>query len=172
MYTWYNKQRPNFISPSGMNDELDHLHTEFETTIFKMLRGKSMQKESDPHNIPQHSPGAKLDSGKQIPYTVLGAFAPALQEVTRVGTYGANKYTKHGWISVPNGKERYYEAMLRHLLEDMKTTDSVDPETQITHLAHAAWNILAILTLRANERNSKVPLTVSNIPQYTLNDHV
>lgn len=114
---------------------------------------------ADPYSIPQHSPGAKLDSGKQLPFTVLGAFSPALLEVTKVGTFGAEKYTKHGWIAVPHGKERYYEAMMRHLLEDMKMPESKDPETGISHLSHAAWNILAILSLRVREQECKVPPT-------------
>lgn len=151
MFPYYNKNRPDSIGSLS--------------SVLQNMWPEHMPKETDPHNIPQHSPGAKLDANKQLPYTVLGAFSPALAEVTRVGTYGAQKYTKHGWISVPNGKERYYEAMMRHLLADLQTPESVDPDTQITHLAHAAWNILAILTLRVNERNSKVPLTVSNIPQ-------
>ena len=119
--------------------------------------------ESDPYSIPQHSPGAKLDANKQLPFTVLSAFTPALLEVTKVGTFGANKYTKHGWLSVPNGKERYYEALLRHLLADMQTPGSVDEQTDISHLSHAAWNVLAILTLRS-QPSELVSLT-SNLPK-------
>jgi hypothetical protein len=108
--------------------------------------------ETDPNGIPQNAPGAKLDSGKQLPYTVLSKFTLALQEVTKVGTFGAQKYTRDGWLSVTEGERRYYEAMMRHLLEDMKQEESKDEQTGITHLAHAAWNILAIITLRALRR--------------------
>lgn len=108
--------------------------------------------ETDPLGIDAHSPGSKLDAGKQLPFLVLGKFTLALKEVVKVGTFGANKYTKNGWIEVPNGKERYYEAMIRHLLEDMQSEDSKDPQTGITHLAHAAWNILAVITLRLISR--------------------
>lgn len=107
-----------------------------------------MSQEQDPNGFAQHTPGAKLDSGKQLPFVVLGKFIPALLEVVKVGTFGALKYTKHGWLEVPNGKERYYEALLRHILEDMREEGSVDTQTNLQHLAHAAWNILAILTLR------------------------
>lgn len=104
--------------------------------------------ESDPHNVDQHSPGAKLDAGKQLPKLVLGGFIYALKEVVKVGTFGANKYTPNGWKEVQNGKERYYEAALRHLMEDLASPESVDEQTNISHLAHAAWNLLAIITLR------------------------
>lgn len=110
--------------------------------------------ESDPHGTPQHAPGAKLDAGKLRAGLVLGGFARALREVSAVGTYGANKYTPNGWMQVPNGVERYTDAMHRHLLAEA-SGEARDPDTEILHAAHAAWNALARLDLMIRKSEEK-----------------
>lgn len=106
--------------------------------------------ERDPHGTPAHVPGAKLDAGKLRAGLVLGDFAHALAEVAKVGTFGAQKYTDHGWLSVPNGMQRYTDAMLRHWLAE-HTHASHDDQTGLLHAAHLAWNALARLELLARE---------------------
>ena len=90
--------------------------------------------------------GVKLDEGKPRLDLVLGDFADALWCVGVVGTYGANKYTDKGWQEVDNGIERYGNAMLRHYLNYRKGI-VFDDESSLLHLAHMAWNALAILQL-------------------------
>ena len=111
-----------------------------------------------------HVPGAKDDSGKNRMALVLGAFAPALMLVSKVGTFGANKYTDNGWQTVPKGVARYEDAMLRHYFQ-YKDGETVDPESGIHHLAHCAWNALAVLTLtlkgKLNASTSGGPVTKS-----------
>lgn len=102
--------------------------------------------ESDPHGESPHESGAKLDAGKNRLGLVLGGFSRALQEVGKVGTHGANKYTDNGWIDVPNGHERYTDAMLRHWIEEAAGV-SCDKDTNLAHAAHLAWNALARLEL-------------------------
>jgi len=102
------------------------------------------KKESDPHGTNPHAPGAKLDAGKNRLGLVLGSFADALWEVGKVGTYGANKYTDDGWRSVPGARGRYMDALYRHLLR-AQSGELFDPDTQLLHLAHVAWNALALL---------------------------
>ena len=99
--------------------------------------------ESDPTGRSQHEPGAKMDAGKQRAGLVLLGFSRALEEVIRVGTYGAEKYSPNGWLSVPDGEARYTDAMLRHLMAGQRET--CDPDTGIHHAAHTAWNALARL---------------------------
>ena len=103
--------------------------------------------ETDPHGRDPHEPGAKLDAHKPRTGFVLLGFNRALTEVARVGTFGAAKYTDHGWLSVPNGRERYTDALLRHLLTD----ESHDPDSGLLHAAHAAWNALARLELQLRQ---------------------
>jgi len=100
--------------------------------------------EADPNGIEQHTPGAKLDSGK-IKAGLLVDFSNALLAVAEVGTFGANKYTRGGWQYVENGVERYTDAMFRHFLKEPIKPN--DPDSELKHAAHAAWNALARLEL-------------------------
>lgn len=102
--------------------------------------------ESDPTGKDPHTPGAKLDAGKNRLSLVFDGFAHALEEVGRVGTYGAQKYSDHGWVSVTNGVDRYTDAMYRHLLKEAMGVP-FDPATDLLHAAHTAWNALARLEL-------------------------
>lgn len=102
--------------------------------------------ESDPTGKSAHQPGAKLDQGKNRLGLVINGFARSLEEVGKVGTYGALKYTDDGWIEVPDGINRYTDAMHRHLLAEAKG-ETIDPDTNLRHAAQAAWNALARLDL-------------------------
>lgn len=105
--------------------------------------------ESDPNGKSAHEAGSKLDSGK-CAAGVLHDFALALQAVADIGTMGAKKYTRGGWQTVPNGEERYLDAMWRHLLKARH--EELDPESGLPHLAHMAWNILAALELQGRSK--------------------
>ena len=92
-----------------------------------------------------HVKGAKDDSGKLRMGLVLSGFIPSLLEVCKIGTFGANKYTANGWQEVEKGYDRYEDAMFRHWAA-FKMGEKNDPESGFPHLAHFAWNALAILT--------------------------
>lgn len=94
-------------------------------------------------------PGVKLDQGKNRIGLMVNGFAAALWQVGEVATFGANKYTPGGWRTVENGAERYKDAAYRHLLA-VELGEAVDAESGLPHLAHAAWNILAMLELSAS----------------------
>lgn len=102
--------------------------------------------EIDPNGKQANEPGAKLDTGKNRLGLVLGGFALALEQVGEVGTFGATKYTPSGWITVSNGVERYTDAMYRHLMKEAQG-ELIDPQTELFHAAHTAWNALARLDL-------------------------
>lgn len=112
--------------------------------MYDILTPKAVER--DPSGLDSHEPGAKLDAGKNRLGLVLGGFARALQEVGRVGTYGAEKYSPNGWRHVENSEERYLDAAYRHLLAD--PICPVDMDTGLKHLAQAVWNILAVLEIR------------------------
>lgn len=101
--------------------------------------------ERDPYGTDPHAPGAKLDAGKSRLGLVLSGFARALHAVAEVGTFGAKKYSDNGWQVVPDGKARYLDAALRHLLPIDGKERAAD--SGLLHLAHAAWNALAVLEL-------------------------
>ena len=108
--------------------------------------------EIDPHGKNPHEPGAKLDQGKLYASLVLGDFARALEEVCKIGTFGANKYTKSGWLSVPDAQARYSDAMMRHWLAMMAGEERC-PDSGELHMSHFAWNALAVLELKRREKD-------------------
>lgn len=112
--------------------------------------------------IGQHEPGAKLD-GNKPDLSLLVDFGDALYEVARVGTYGQAKYTRGGWMKVPNGIVRYTAALLRHLFAREKY--DTDPwydaaegspfKNKVRHDAQVAWNALARLQLALNQERGE-----------------
>ena len=109
-----------------------------------------MPVELDPNGIEQHAPGAHLDYGKPRAGLVLMSFGNAFMEVSRVGSFGAEKYTPRGWLQVENGMERYLDSAFRHLLK--METEPLDPQSKLSHLSQAAWNLLASLELEFRKK--------------------
>ena len=107
--------------------------------------------EVDPLGKGAHEPGAKVDAGK-VMGGLLDDFPLALMAVAEVGTFGANKYSRGGWQSVPEGRQRYRDAMWRHLLKEGR--EECDGESGLKHIAHRAWNALAELELALRESKS------------------
>ena len=115
-----------------------------------------MTTERDPNGLDPHKPGAKLDAGKPRVGLMFKGFARALLRVAEVTTFGANKYTPNGWESVEGGQERYLDAEARHFLQGF--IEPRDPQTNIEHLAHEAWNALARLELALREKDKVMPV--------------
>lgn len=108
--------------------------------------------EQDPNGTAPDQPGAKLDAGKApIVRGVINYFPRAIEKVAGVSAYGAEKYTWGGWESVPDGFERYSDAMGRHMIGE-KTDGPLDPATGLLHAAQVAWNALARLELMLRRR--------------------
>ena len=59
--------------------------------------------------------GMKFDAGKPMAGLMVSDFANALLAVSEVSTFGAKKYAPHSWATVPNARERYNDALYRHL---------------------------------------------------------
>jgi hypothetical protein len=84
--------------------------------------------------------GLKYDNGK-LRFELYPI--EAYEGCTEVLTFGANKYTPDGWKTVPNAKDRYYAALVRHLNAQKKFSDAggkglaVDNESGLPHLDHA-----------------------------------
>ncbi len=67
-----------------------------------------------------------------------------LTPIVNVLTFGAQKYTDHGWQTVVKGRERYYAALLRHL-EAYRRGEQADPESGLSHLAHAGCCLVFLI---------------------------
>lgn len=113
-----------------------------------------MTKEVDPTGRGQHEAGAKLDSGKVDMALIFDGMPRALLAVGEVATFGAAKYTRNGWMSVPEGERRYRAAQDRHRLKRF-TEGEYDSDSKLLHLAHAAWNALAELELLIKRMESE-----------------
>lgn len=86
------------------------------------------------------SGGIKHDSGK--PRLELLP-SEALEEIAKVLTFGAEKYDDWNWAKGFK-YSRLLGALLRHVLAFMRGEDK-DPETGLSHLAHAGANIVFLL---------------------------
>lgn len=90
--------------------------------------------------IQQESVATKHDDNK----TRLELLSPiALTEIAKVMTFGAKKYADHNWRKGFKWS-RLLGATLRHVLAFMGGEDK-DPESGISHLAHAGCCIMFLL---------------------------
>jgi hypothetical protein len=64
-----------------------------------------------------------------------------VQDVVKVLTKGAIKYSDNNWQEVWCAKDRYFAAAMRHLTAH-RAGELIDPESSLPHLAHAACNLL------------------------------
>lgn len=86
------------------------------------------------------SQGTKHDAGKTR-MSLLSA--TALTEMAKVMTYGEHKYDAHNWRQGFKWS-RIMDACLRHL-NAYNNGERLDPETGITHIAHAACNLMMLM---------------------------
>lgn len=103
---------------------------------------------------PALAQGVKHDAGKEQ-WGLLPLLA--VQDIVRVLTFGAKKYAPDNWRKVPQAQERYYDALLRHLVA-WRLGEQNDPESGLPHLAHAGCCLLFLAELDAEghiEKSSK-----------------
>jgi len=120
----YVKLMPEGYSLMPTSTELKYNHTTYET-IDDVLNTTAE--------------GMKFDKGKPD-YSLL-PFA-AVDEVVKVLTYGADKYDRFNWEKVE--AVRYQAATMRHFSTHMQG-EKIDPESGISHLAHAICSLLYLL---------------------------
>lgn len=94
--------------------------------------------------------GKKYDNEKSRVDLIDPEFILAVGDVLKLG---ARKYGANNWQSLENGKQRYYAAALRHLLE-YQCGKEIDEESGLSPLVHAACNIMFLYYLEA--RNGDV----------------
>ncbi len=84
--------------------------------------------------------GTKFDGGKPRMGLLPGA---ALHAIARGFTYGARKYDDHNWRRGMKWS-RLQDALLRHLTA-WSEGEARDPESGLSHLAHAGCCLLMLL---------------------------
>lgn len=99
--------------------------------------------ETQPLNQLVKGEGVKYDQGK-LRYSLMPL--GTINKVLQVLDYGARKYEENNWMKVPHGRHRYFDATMRHIDAWWKG-ESLDPESGLPHLAHAATCLLFLLFL-------------------------
>ena len=94
--------------------------------------------------------GVKHDQGKTRMELFFRGCSNAIEKVAEVMTFGANKYTDDGWQDVE--AKRYWDALYRHLNAHHKG-ELNDDESGLTHLAHAATNIMFLIEKTTQDNN-------------------
>jgi hypothetical protein len=118
-----------------------------EVDINDWLAMDYTQPEKDPNGKNPHEPGAKLDGGKSPVFQgLLDYFPRACAAIAEVSAFGASKYAWKGWESVPDGINRYENALARHILHE-SIEGPLTKDSNLLHKAHRAWNDLASLEL-------------------------
>lgn len=91
--------------------------------------------------------GRKFDSDKPD-YTLVPW--DALEEIVKVLDFGAKKYERDNWQHVDNASNRYLAAAFRHLAA-VNQGEQMDPESGLSHLAHAGCCVLFLLALEVHK---------------------
>ena len=101
------------------------------------------------------SEGIKYDSNKPRLAEMIIDFKEPLLQLCKVWEFGANKYEKSNWKLIDNGKDRYTNAMLRHLVQEEDFL--FDDESKLLHASHIAFNALARLYFIVQELKMNKP---------------
>lgn len=82
--------------------------------------------------------GCKLDTGKErwdrLPWA-------EVRDVVRVLNFGIEKYAVDNWQLVPQARDRYFAAAIRHMVA-WQQGERTDGESGLPHMAHAACCLL------------------------------
>lgn len=99
------------------------------------------------------SRGKKFDDNPDKPRWDCVPFE-ILEGVAKVMGYGARKYNEDpndpNWIKVENGRYRYFAAMMRHYMQDLKG-EALDSESGLEHLDHFLFNAIAYVYFKRKE---------------------
>ena len=85
----------------------------------------------------------------------------ALNEIARVYTYGTIKYDDDNWWKGLRWKKDVFGCILRHIWAWFRGEKN-DDESGLHHLAHAAWNCMALMEYERNGIgiDDRVPYTL------------
>ena len=120
------------------------------------------------HEFDDLKDGVKYDDNKPRLSEMLVDMREPLLALCKVWEYGAKKYTPDNWKKVYNGKDRYTNAMLRHLFAE--EDNLIDEESKLLHASHIAFNSLARLYFIL--RNKTANETLSNNDVVTWKDSI
>ena len=127
------------------NNTIDMINNKVYPAIGEALDkiwSKTEEKLSRALNNQKQESGVKYDSDK-LDWSLLPI--DAIEEVIKVLMFGAKKYSANNWKHVDDFNRRYYNASLRHLTQRQQG-EILDSDSNLSHLAHAACNVLFLLS--------------------------
>ena len=93
----------------------------------------------------------------------------AIVEISKVLTFGAAKYDAENWRKLDDLQNRYTAGALRHIFAHMDG-EELDPETNLSHLAHAMCCLLFKLEIELEERSKKEKSREVDSAEHTARD--
>ena len=81
------------------------------------------------------------DGKRQLSYVM--TFPEAMRGLAEVCEYGANKYERYNYMIGGVSAQQHVDCLLRHLLAWYDGED-VDPESGVSHLHHATFNMMRL----------------------------
>ena len=119
------------------------------------LKDKKPIKPMANYDLTDDGKGKKYDTGKPMVGTLCRVFPRALLAVGKCIEFGTHKYPKpDNWKLVDGAYTRYQDSLMRHYLKFL-AGELKDTETDLLHLAHMAWNCLAVLELYLMEHKEE-----------------
>jgi hypothetical protein len=95
--------------------------------------------------------GTKYDNGK-LRWDLLPM--ECVEDVVKILTFGAGKYAPNNWQLVTDAKERYWAAMMRHLVAHRKG-ELIDSESGEPHLSHAACCLTFLMWFEKQQKDEQ-----------------
>lgn len=121
----------------------------------KPVKEEFILEQNSKYDLTDDGKGKKYDNGKSMVGTLCRVFPRALLSVGNCIEFGTHKYPKpDNWKKVEGAFTRYQDSLMRHYLKFLGG-ETRDNETNILHLAHMAWNTLAILELYLMEHKEE-----------------
>ena len=93
----------------------------------------------------------------------------AIVEISKVLTFGAEKYDAENWRKLDDLQNRYTAGALRHIFAHMDG-EELDPETNLSHLAHAMCCLLFKLEIELEERFEEEKPRETDSAEHTARD--
>ena len=132
------------VKPMKFNEDKKTLH-EFESRLPSTYRSVEEAMESASNKCMPEI-GKKFDQDKPdwslLPLNLLTG-------IVKVLSFGAKKYNRENWRKVPDAKNRYSAALMRHF-SAWQADEKDDPETGLSHLYHMGCCLLFLIWFDEN----------------------
>ncbi len=99
------------------------------------------------------------DGKPKVRYDLMAAYA--MEQIAKVYTYGTIKYDDDNWWKGLSWKKNVLGCVFRHTWAWIRG-EKFDPESGLHHLAHAAWNCMALMEYEKHKigRDDRVPYSL------------